>query len=269
MQAAFLTGLTFLGIFAKLAALMRVAVGRMAPRYPIFTVMLAFSAVRSIVLMAAGGWAGRPHPYTEIWNATVGISYGLEAAACVEAFWILALHFRNVRIFGSAILAFAAALAAMLSFAAVASWSRWWANSFTATAILEQRVGLMLITIALLSLFFFQQFSSVPIRPNAKRHLALLGLLFGSTFAAGFFGQSERYLLRFLSNLAINLGTVLAYALWAVTMKPSGEQLPFSPPPVLPDAEFAAAEIRDRAAMQRTVEQARASLENLEREARN
>ena len=178
MQSALIIGLMFLSAFAKIAAVLRIAISRLAPRYPLFTLMVALSAVRSIVLLAVGGWAGRLHPYLEIWRATQGTSFALEAAACIEGFWILALHFRNVKIFASIVFLFVATVGAALSYSVVAVWSRWWASPFTQAAILMERVALTLIVIALLSLLFFRQFSSVPIKPNAIRHLSILAFLF-------------------------------------------------------------------------------------------
>jgi hypothetical protein len=135
----------FLAAFAKIAAVLRIVLSRLASRYPLFTLMVAFSATRSVVLLAVGGWAARLHPYLEIWNATLGISFALEAAACLEAFWILALHFRNVKVFGTIAFLFFGVIGTILSYSLVAIWSGWWKTPLTQTAVLAQHVALALI----------------------------------------------------------------------------------------------------------------------------
>lgn len=136
MQSALIIGLTFLATFAKIATVLRIVVSRLASRYPLFTIMVAFSAMRSVVLLAVGGWAARLHPYLEIWNATLGISYALEAAACFEGFWILVLHFRNVKVFGSIAFLFFSVIGTTLSYSIVAIWSGRWKTPLTQTAVL-------------------------------------------------------------------------------------------------------------------------------------
>lgn len=269
MQSALIIGLMFLSALAKLAVVLRIAISRFALRYPLFLLMATFGMVRSIVLLAVGGWAGRLHPYLEIWRATQGISFALEAAACLEAFWILALHFRSVKLFGSILLLFIATVGAALSYSVVAIWSQRWTSPFTQAAILMERVALTLIAVALLSVLFFRRFSSVPIKPNAIRHLSILAFLFGSLFVSGFFAQSDQHTRVFLANIAFSLGNVAAYGIWAFLMRPSGESLPFSPAPPLADGEFAAAEAQDRWAVKRRLEEAEASFENLKREIRS
>jgi hypothetical protein len=269
MQSALIIGLMFLSALAKVGAVLRIAISRLTLRYPLFLLMASCGAVRSIVLLSVGGWAGRLHPYLEIWRATQGISFALEAAACLEAFWILALHFRNIRLFGSIVLVFVASIGAALSYSVVAVWSRWWTSPFTQGAILMEHVALMLIAIALFSLLFFRQFSSVPVKPNAIRHLSILTLLFLSLFISGFFAQSDRHIRVFLANLAFSLGNFAAYGAWALLIRPSGERLPFSPAPPLLDGEFEAAEAQDRWAVKRRLQEARASFEDLKRGTRS
>lgn len=268
MQPALLLKLLFvLGTLVKIGALGRSVVSRLAARYPVFTVMTAFGVIRANLLLAGGLWSGHLHPYVEIWNATLAPTLALEAAACVEAFWILAMHFRNARIFGALVLGFIAAAGAVLSYSAIAVWSRRWTSPFSQAAALMEHVMLMLIVIALFSLFFFRQFASVPIRPNAIRHLGILIFLFGSMFiAGGFFANSTDRRWGLLANLFITIGPLAAYAAWVLMMKPEGEGLPFSPAPVPSDEEFHAGEARDRVAVQRGIDEARARLENLERE---
>lgn len=266
MLSALLIGLMFLSAFSKVAALVRIGVSRLAARYPLFTVMVVFSAARSIVLLAVGGWAGRVHPYREIFSATLAPSFAVEAAACLEGFWILALHFRNVKIFGSAMLIFFGAIGAAISYALIAVWAGWWTSPFLLMAILMERVALVLICIASLSLIFFRRFPTVPIRPNAIRHLGLLTLYFASQFLSGFFAQSAQYSHVFWANVFVNLGGATVFAAWAALIRPAGEELPFAAAPVLDDRAFEAADARDRRAIDNALGRGQASLEDLERE---
>jgi hypothetical protein len=249
MQSALIIGLMFLSVAAKFAALSRVLLSRLTRRYPVFAVMTGFSAVRSVVLLGAGGWAARLHPYVEIWRATQTPTLILETAVCLEAFWIVALHFRNVKIFGTGLLVLISLIGAGLSYALVAVWGGWWHTPFTTAAILVQRVGLALVLTGWLTAVWFRQFPTVPIKPNALRHLAILTILFGSFFVSGFFAQGDTNSWRFLANLVINLGTVLAFGFWAVFMIPAGESIPFEAPPSLSEADFNDANERDRERM--------------------
>jgi hypothetical protein len=249
MQSALIIGLMFLAAAAKLAALLRIFLSRFTRRYPVFALMTAFSALRSVVLLAVGGWHGKLHPYMEIWRATQAPTLALETAVCLEAFWIVALHFRNVRIFGTALLVLISLIGASLSYWLVAVWAGWWHTPFTTAAVLVQRVGLALVLTGLLTVVWFRQFPTVPIKPNALKHLAILTLLFGSFFVSGFFAQGSTATWRFIANLVINCGPVVAFCCWAIFMVPAGEQIPFEPPPALSDREFARADQQDRARM--------------------
>jgi hypothetical protein len=230
----------------------------------LFAVMIGFGAVRSVVLLAVGGWAGRPHPYTEIWRATQGLALTLDAAVCVEAFWIVALHFRNVRIFGAALLGLIALIGAGLSYGLVAVWAGWWNTPLTTAAVLVQRVGLALVVTGLLTVAWFRQFPTVPIKPNAIRHLAILTLVFGSFFVSGFFAQSNDHTWLFVANLVIACGMVIPFAIWAVIMVPAGEVLPFPQPPILSTQEFDSADQQDRLATKHASEEARSMHEALQ-----
>ena len=268
MQSALIIALMFLSALAKLFALLRIAISRLASRYPLFTLLVLFSAIRSIVLLAVGGWHGKLHPYLEIWNGTQGITFALEGAACTEAFWKLAFHFRNVKIFGTIVFSFIAIMAVGLSYSLVAIWTGRWESGVLRTAILMEEIALASIVVALLSYLFFRQFPSVPIRPNATRHLYVLVLLFGSQFASAFFAQSSQRTWVFLSNVLINVAN-LTYAVWAVVIRPSGEELPFPAPAPLSPEEFNAHDAQDRIVMQQTIQLAQTNLDDLKRRIRS
>jgi hypothetical protein len=99
-----------------------------------------------------------------------------------------------------------------------------------------------------LSLAFFRQFSGVPVRPNATRHLLALAILFGSFFVGNFLGQTSHGHWRFLANLVIDTGTIAAFGWWALRTTTAGERLPFSKAPALSMEEFAAAEANEEQA---------------------
>ncbi len=254
----------FAAALAKVCAVWRIAASRSWLRYPLFACMAVFGAARVIALLAAD--PRKSHPYTEIFVGTLAITFALEAGACIEAFWILAFHFRNIKVFGSVVFLFFAAMGGTLSYILVAIWSGWWTSPFTQAAILAQRLGLTMIAVALLSLLLFRQFPWVPVKPNAIRHLAILAFLFGSVFASGFFVQSDRKSFFFLANLSANVGNVVAFGLWAWLMRPEGERLPFEPAPLMRADEIAAGDAGDRLAMDQAVQRGKSSWEDLKRQ---
>jgi hypothetical protein len=246
MQQALIIGLMILGTIAKVLSIVRIAINRMALRYPLFTLMTVLNTARTVVLLTVLG-IGRPLLYAPIWQATNGMTIALQAAACVEAFWIVALHFRNIKAFGAILLFLIAAVGTVLGYSLVASWSGKWSSPFTTTMILLQRVGLVLIVIALLSRLFFRQFPTVPVKPNAVRHLGILTLLFTSFVVDGFIANGAAW--NFISNFAMALGVLIAYTWWSISMTPEGEKLPFSPPEALSVEDFETADAADRRKM--------------------
>jgi hypothetical protein len=255
MQSALILGLMVLSTAAKLASILRIAISHLAWKYPLFTLMTAFSAARTLALVIAIESVDKYRLYPQIWERTEGLTLALQAAAAIEAFWILALHFRNIRAFGSILLSVIAAVGAVLAYSVVAGWSGKWSSPLTSTAIVMQRVGLVLILIALLSRLFFRQFPTVPVKPNAIRHLGILTLLYGGFVLSGFVGAGWN----FASNVAVTLGGFVAYSWWTISMTPEGEKLPFSPSPPLSEDDFETADATDRKKMIQVVQSARAT----------
>jgi hypothetical protein len=99
--------------------------------------------------------------------------------------------------------------------------------------------------ITLLSFGFFRQFPKVPIRPNAVRHLLVLSTLAFFFFAGRLIIFASGGKAKFLAQLVIAGGAVLAFGAWLVIMKRKGEDLPFEPEPPMPVEEFEAAEAEE------------------------
>src|SRR5215475_6097857 len=186
MQSARLILLLFnLGALVRGWALWRGISASTLLRYPAFMTMTAFAFARVSVVIAFGGGFGRPHPYIEIWSATERLMLLLEAAAAVEAFWILAVHFRKVRVYGSVLLGL------MIGVSSVATWiiGRWrgnWQSPLNTLVLAAQSIAFGSLILVLLALFWFGQPLGFPIRPNAIRHGCILVVLFGTSFLGHF-----------------------------------------------------------------------------------
>jgi hypothetical protein len=241
MQSALIFFLIALGAFAKLGVLWRCISCRLVTRYAFFCGMATLSLARSALVMNG------LHPYQEFWTATQWPMALLGAGAAVEAFWRVAAHFRNIRGFGMILLGVMVSVAATVA-VGVGLLRAHWNGPLRGALLFNQYTQLGLLVITLLSLAFVWQFSGVPIRPNAIRHLLALAVLFGSYFVGNFLGQASHGEWRFLPNLVINVGTVVAYGWWAIRTTAAGERLPFPKAPPLSMKEFAAAEAKDEQA---------------------
>lgn len=239
MQPALIFTLIALGCVAKLGVLWRLVSCRLVARLPFFSAMVALSLAGSALSLT-----GHLHPYNEFWTATRWPMAILEAGAALEAFWRVAEHFRNMRGFGMVLLGVMCGFAIAVA-VAVGALRTYWNDPLSGALLFSQSTHLGLLVLTLLSAAFFWQFSGVPIRPNATRHLLALTVLFGSLFLGYFFGQASRGQWRFLTNLSINLGSDIAYTWWAIRTTRDGERLPFSKPQPLSIDEFAAAEAAD------------------------
>jgi len=242
MQSALLLALNALGVAAKLGVLWRCISCRLAARHALFCAMVTLSLARSVLALN-----GHLHPYLEFWTATQWPTAILEAGAALEAFWRIAAHFRNMRGFGVVLLGVIVSVAVTVS-AGVGLVRAHWNGPLRGALLFGQYTQLGLLVITLLSVAFFWQASGVPIRPNAVRQLLALAILFGSSFVGNFLGQASHGQWRFLANLVIGVGTVVAYGWWAVRTTSAGERLPFSTAPPISMKEFAAAEATDEQA---------------------
>lgn len=224
MQSALIFILIALGVTAKLGVLWRSVSCRLVARYTWFCGMATLSLARSALALN-----GQLHPYQEFWTATQWPMAILGAGAALEAFWRVAAHFRNTRGFGIILLSVIVSVAA-----SVAAWvgllRAHWNGPLRGALLFNQYTQLGLLVITLLSVAFVWQFSSVPIRPNARRDLLALAVLFGAYFVGNLLGQAGRGEWRFLPNLLINVGTVVAYSWWAIRTTSGGERLPFPHP---------------------------------------
>ncbi len=246
MQSAVLLVLIYLGLVMKVAALGRAMVSRLWPGRLFFCAMVILSLVRSAVAVAA---KSHVQLYFEFWNATQTPLAVLEASAAIEAFWRLALHFRNIRRFGLRLMWIIILVAASAS-AAVSLLRVNWNGPLSGPLLISQCTQLGLLLTTLLSLAFFRQFPNVPIRPNAIRHLLVLSTLSLFFFVGRAIGYASGGEWKFVSNFVITLGAVLAFGAWTLLMKREGESLPFEPGPPMSIAEFEAAEAADTKANQ-------------------
>src|SRR6202008_342718 len=87
-------GLLDLASLAKIGALGRAAATGLFKRYPLFVALMALSLSRSLVAST-----GHRHPYREFWLVTSWPMAIFTFLAAIEAFWILAGHFRRIRNF--------------------------------------------------------------------------------------------------------------------------------------------------------------------------
>jgi hypothetical protein len=238
MQSAFLLVLIDLGSVAKIAVLWRCLTSGLFKRYICFSAMVALALARTLI---AG--TGRLHPYREFWLATTWPTTILQAAATIEAFWILAGHFRGIRNFGWKLIGVIFIVSAA-SATTVGLLRTRWNSPLRGALLIDQYTGLCLVLTAFLSIAFFKQFPTIPVRPNAIRHLTALSLLFGSNFL-GYSVLPLSHESTFLANLVVTTGVLIAHGWWALSMNRAGESLPFEPP-VMSDKEYDAAEIGHR-----------------------
>ncbi len=242
MQSALIFAIIFVGAVAQTAAIWRCLREGLLARHVAFVGLTTLTLSREVVDLVS---RGHPHPYVEFWRATQWPIALLGACAAIEAFWRLALHFRNIRGFGSILLGGIAGVAAMAALAVTAINSEW-TGWLRGPLRFEECVELGLMLVAILSLAFFRLVPSIPVRPNSIRHLLILVTLFGSQFAGNFIGLVSAGQWRFSANLTITAGLAVSYTLWVFLMKRAGEFLPFSAPPVMSAEEISALDEWDR-----------------------
>ncbi len=221
MQSALVLTLTNLATIAKLGPFVRAWCSGLLKRYPFFLSMTALSFFVTVPLLI-----GRSDLYPKVWAAARWPATLLRSAAAIEAFWILAGHFRGIHNFArwliAIILAVSAGAATSLGFFRVP-----WNDPLHDPLFVDQYTNLWLVVTALVSLVFFRQFPKIPIRPNAARHLVLLAFLFGSNFVGLSLGLESAGKWKYASSFVIVVGGILAFVAWALLMNRKGEDLPF------------------------------------------
>jgi len=242
LQIKFLFALIYLSIGVRLAALVRAYASDLGGKHPAFIILLIVTALRSVATVALPGAL-----YTKIFTASLWPVSILEALVVIEAFWILAAHFRNIRGFGWRLIGLIAVIAVLT--ATFVRFARSFYSGFLSVPLVLQMFTQSACIIALLlSLIFFRQFRAVPIRPNAIRHVVALGIFFALNFASAATAQLSHGKALFTTNLLASLATISAFGLWAIKMTRQGEALPFAPPPPISQEQFDAAEAEHRAA---------------------
>jgi hypothetical protein len=239
MQSALIVGLWIAQTLAQFAVLTRLTSDLAWTRFPGFALMTLFFCARSTAALILASIDGNFSAYPGIWTATQAVGLALQSAACVEAFWILARHFRKTNVFGWVLLGALAVVGAAGSLALSAK-SPAWDGALRPWLVASQNVTLSLVVVGAFAVLFFRSFANeVPIRPNAIRHNVLLSVLFGGGFVATFIGQASQGQARFLANLVLLSVTAIGYATWAWIVRRDGEQLPFSPRPAASAEELA------------------------------
>jgi hypothetical protein len=211
-------------------------------RYPLFGSWVIYQALVSAVLIVATGPALRPHPYAEIWKIVQLPSAIFQALVAVEAFWVLARQFRGMNLFARRLLGCLAAAAALVS-VAVARNANPWAGDLRPYFIFWEHVALALSILCLLALWFFgRHLDFGGLRPNSRVHAAILAGLFFSMFLASYLMNASYGTWRFMAGMLIPGGQLVAFALWLVLFKRTGEVVRFDERPIMSAGEYAALE---------------------------
>jgi hypothetical protein len=229
---SFINKLIYLAAAARIALLIRAVASGLIRRYPMFSALVMFSLVRGL-------WAViSPGTYRSFFDATRWPMALLEAAAILEAFWILASHFRGMKGFAGALIGVIAAVASAA--ALVVRFLR----APTAPPILTfgMLTNVAFMVAVTLALVFFRHFRSVPIRRNAKLHALLLAVLLSCYFTTAVIGQNITKKAMTIANFLLNAGILVTAASWAIFMNRAGEDLPFEPPKPIPPDQFDAAQ---------------------------
>jgi hypothetical protein len=228
MQLALINGLIRLGILLRLAVIFRCLVRHQIWQYFFFCAMLIFIAFGSALSQAQALHKISLAAYRTFYFNTRWVEAACISAGAVEAFWGLARHFRNIRGFGWALIAVIVSVSAAVA-AFFEIYRPEWNGDMRAPALIGQFVNVALVLTALLSVAFFRQFRTTPVRPNAILHLRVLGLLFAFSSLGYFVGQASHGELPFTASLFLTAGPVVAYIWWLIGMKPAGDILPFAP----------------------------------------
>jgi hypothetical protein len=242
VQSALILAIILIGAVGQAASIRQIIRERLFFRHVAFFALMALTLSRAIVALVS---RGHLHPYLEFWKATRWPLTLLGAAAAIEAFWRLAMHFRNVRGFGFILLGVIAGVAAAVAWIVAAMNSKW-DGPLRGPFMFEECVELALMLVTMFSVAFFRLVPAIPVRPNSIRHLLVLSSLFGSSFAGTFIGLVSRGQGWFAANLTITAGMAVSYWWWALRINRSGEVLPFPIPPMASLGEIEALNELDR-----------------------
>jgi len=229
----------YIGATAQIATIWRCWREQLLLRHAAFIGLTLLTLSREIYAMVS------PYKYIGFWKLTQWPIAVMGACAAIEAFWRLALHFRNIRGFGFILLGAITGVSAIAALTVTVLNTKW-DGPLRGPITFEECVELALMLIAMLSLSFFRLVPSIPVRPNAVRHLLILVGLFAAQFAGNFIGLVSRGQWRFTANFFITGGLAVSYIMWALLIKKSGEKLPFAVPPVMSPEQIAALDKWDR-----------------------
>jgi hypothetical protein len=183
------------------------------------------------------------------WFETQWPTVLLQAAAVIEAFWILADHFRGMYHFARRLLVTILSISALTA-GIVGLMKAQYKGPIRGAVLVDQYVSLWLVFTAIFCAIFFRQFSEYPIRPNAIRHLKVLTLTFGLNFLGNsilLISPGSDSALRVVSFVLFAINGPATYFLWGILMDRAGEKLPFEPP-TMSDDDYNNAEAKHKRA---------------------
>ncbi len=201
-------------------------------RYRCFFAMAAVSAMRGVSAL----W-DHELTYRLYWFETQWPTVLLQSAAVIEAFWILADHFRGMHHFARRLLVTILAISAV-SAGLVGLMKKELTSPIRGALLVDQYVSLWLVLTAIFCAIFFRQFPEYPIRPNAIRHLKVLTLTFGLNFVGNslaLISHTNDSIWRNASLAIFAINGPVCYFWWAIVMNRAGEVLPFEPPTMSDD----------------------------------
>jgi hypothetical protein len=221
-----------LALLARGFAFWRAIVDGLWRRYRCFFAMAAVGAMRGISTLSDHELTYRLYWFDTQWPIVL-----LQAAAVIEAFWILADHFRGMYHFARRLLGTILSISALAA-GIVGLMKAQFISPIRGAVLVDQYVGLWLLLTAIFCAIFFRQFSEYPIRPNAIRHLKVLTLIFGLNFLANsllLISPTSDSAWRVASFSIFAISGSLSYFWWGMAMNKAGEILPFEPPTMSDD----------------------------------
>lgn len=208
-------------------------------RYPVFASWAIYQALVSAVLLIAGGTQLRAHPYAEAWKIVQLPSAIFQALVAVEAFWVLARQFRGMNLFARRLLACLATGAALVSIAVVAT-AKPWPGDLRPYFLFWEHVALALSAICVLAWWFFgKHLDFGGLKPNTRIQAGILTGLFFSMFLSSYWMNVSYGKWGFASSITILTGQLIAFTLWLVLLKRSGEIVRFEERPIMSAGEYA------------------------------
>lgn len=207
----------------------------LASRYPGLIAFLALGLLRSLWLLH-GGLTSQTG-YYERWMSTQWLPVMLYAGLTMDAFRLMASHFRAFKIpgliLGCVFFTVSALLAFSVSGVAVARWaepaSRW-------IFLMRQYSLFCLIALGISSLVFDSMAGSVRMRSNVRAFVRISMLYFAcEAVGSGLnraMGRVE------IGNTLIVAAAIIASALWATRLRPEGERYTPLPVPSLDELDM-------------------------------